>query len=227
MRFEELNWFDVEEYLLSDDRIMLTLGACEQHGYLSLMTDAKIPLALADAASKQTGVLVAPGLNFGSSPYFLAYPGTISIRVTTLLDIAEDIVRSVYRNGFRRFLFLNGHSGNDVIRGRLFELANDLPDMHMKWYSWWQSHSIQELALRHDLKPTHANWLEAFPFTIVSDLPDGEKTPPKVPGLLGAEQAKEIYGDGVFGGPYAADESVMEELFRAALKDILNMLEFE
>ena len=71
MRFEDLNWMDVEEYLKQDDRLMIVLGACEQHGYLSLLTDVRIPLTLADAASKQTGVLIAPPINFGISPYFL------------------------------------------------------------------------------------------------------------------------------------------------------------
>ena len=48
MRISELNWMDVEEYLKNEDRIIVVLGACEQHGYLSLQTDTKIPLALAD-----------------------------------------------------------------------------------------------------------------------------------------------------------------------------------
>jgi len=51
VRFDELNWMDVERYLESDDRLMIVLGACEQHAYLSLATDVKVPLALADAAS--------------------------------------------------------------------------------------------------------------------------------------------------------------------------------
>ena len=42
MRLEELNWMDVEAYLKGDDRIMLVIGSCEQHGYLSLLTDIKI-----------------------------------------------------------------------------------------------------------------------------------------------------------------------------------------
>lgn len=109
MRIEELNWFDVESYLKQDDRLILVLGACEQHGYLSLLTDVKIPLALADAASEQTGVLIAPPQNFGSSPYFLHYPGTFSLRVSTLIDLVEDLVRSAYGHGFRRILILNGH----------------------------------------------------------------------------------------------------------------------
>ena len=50
MRFGDLNWMDVEEYLKHDDRVMLVLGSSVQHGYLSLQTDVRIPLALADAA---------------------------------------------------------------------------------------------------------------------------------------------------------------------------------
>jgi len=91
---------DVEQYLKHDDRLMWVLGACEQHAYLSLLTDVKIPQALADAASQQSGVLVAPALNFGVSPYFLEYPGTLSLRVSTLLDLIEDVVTSAYHQGF-------------------------------------------------------------------------------------------------------------------------------
>src|SRR5512146_1827229 len=111
MRFEDANWMDVENYLQADDRLMLVLGACEQHGYLSLLTDARVPQALADAASRQTGVLVAPAVNFGISNYFLTYPGTLSLRTATFLDLVEDIVRSAYGYGFRRLLVLNGHGG--------------------------------------------------------------------------------------------------------------------
>jgi creatinine amidohydrolase len=224
MRFEDLNWFDIDRYLEKDDRLMLVLGACEQHGYLSLLTDVKIPLALADAASGQTGVLVAPPLNFGSSPYFSAYPGTLSLRLSTLLDAVEDLVRSAYGCGFRRLLVLNGHGGNDGVRGRLYELASQLPDLRLAWYAWWTSHSVSEVARKYELKPAHANWLEVFPFTRVSELPPGEKVPPVVPGLMGAAEARKVYGDGVFGGPYEAPAEVMEELFNAALQDVLHLL---
>jgi creatinine amidohydrolase len=227
MRHEDLNWFDVEQYLESEDRLILVLGACEQHGYLSLLTDVKIPLALADAASRQTGVLVAPPLNFGSSPYFLSYPGTLSLRATTLLDLMEDLVRSAYGQGFRRLLVLNGHGGNDPARARLYELANELPGLRLAWYAWWTSHSVEAVAMNHGLRPYHASWLEAFPFTKVGDLPAGEKTPPRVPGLMNSEEARRVYGDGVFGGPYEAEAAVMEEVFAAALGDVLQLLKFD
>lgn len=227
MRLSDLNWMDVEAYLKHDDRLVLVLGACEQHGYLSLMTDTKIPQALADAASQQTGVLVAPGLPFGASAYFLAYPGTLSLRIATLMDVTEDLVRSTYRQGFRRILVLNGHGGNDPVRARLYEVANSLPDIRLRWYAWWTSHSVEQVAQAHDLKPAHANWLEAFPFTIVGDLPETPKAPPTVPGLMGAQEARQVYGDGSFGGPYRASDAIMSQLFQAALGDVLHLLAFE
>jgi creatinine amidohydrolase len=227
MRIEELSWMDVENYLKTDDRLVLVLGACEQHGYLSVLTDVKIPLALADAASHQTGVLIAPPLNFGSSPYFLAYPGTFSLRVSTLLAVVEDLLRSAYRHCFRRILVLNGHGGNDAARVHLYELADQLPGLRLAWYAWWTASSVVEVAQKHELKPAHANWLEAFPFTVVGPLPEEGKIPPHVPGLMGAEEARQVYGDGSFGGTYQAGPDVMEELFAAALQDVLQLLRFE
>jgi creatinine amidohydrolase len=206
---------------------MLVLGACEQHGYLSLLTDVKIPLALADAASQATGVLVAPALNFGCSPYFQAYPGTLSLRSSTLLDLVEDLIQSAYQQGFRKFLILNGHGGNDAARIRLYELANLLPGIHIAWYAWWLAQSVEEVARQNQLKPAHANWLEAFSFTRVADLPQGEKFPPRIPGLMGAEKARQIYGDGSFGGPYQASEMIMQKIFQAALDDVLQLIKFE
>lgn len=227
MRIEDLNWMDVEEYLRHEDRLMLVLGASEQHGYLSLLSDVRIPMALADAASQASGVLVAPPLNFGCSPYFLAYPGTFSLRVSTLIAAVEDLVRSASGAGFRRILVLNGHGGNSPARAQLAELANSQPGIQLRWYDWWLSHSVEEVALKHELKPSHANWLEAFPFTVVSDLPEGSKVPPAVPGIMDARTAREVYGDGSFGGPYQASEQVMHELFAATLQDVLQLLKFE
>lgn len=227
MRFEDLSWFDVEKYLAGDDRLMLVLGSCEQHGYLSLLADAKIPAALADAASQKSGVLVAPAVNFGVSPYFMEYPGTLSLRSSTFLDLVEDLVRSAHHHGFKRVLVLNGHGGNDLARARLYEVANSLPGIALAWYAWWQARSVETVAMKYNLRSYHAAWIEAFPFTRVGDLPAGEKTPPRIPGLVDARTARELYQDGVFGGPYQVDDAIMSEIFTAALEDILQLLKFE
>lgn len=227
MRFEEMNWMDVESYLKQDDRLILVLGATEEHGYLSLLTDVKIPQALADAASQQTGIPIAPALNFGISPSFLAFPGTISLRVSTFLDALEDVLRSVYGYGFRRIVILNGHGGNEPGRQRIVELANQLPGLRVKWYSWWTAKCIREISERHGLPNQHANWEEAFRFTRVAPLPEGEKPEVVIKEILGAGAERDAIGDGVFGGPYTAPDEVMDEMFIANLKDVLEMLKFD
>lgn len=226
MRFEELNWMDVEKYLEQDDRIILVLGATEQHGYLSLGSDSLIPLALADAVSQKTGVLVAPPFHYGISPYFTRYPGTISIRVESFLAVVEDVARCLYGYGFRRYLILNGHGGNAPAQLKLTELANQLPGMKACWYSWWTSKSVEEVAARHGLEPEHANWLEAFPFTRVAELPKEPKASTAFKGILNADETRQAIGDGSFGGEYEAPAEVMNELFAVILQDALYLIEF-
>ncbi len=224
MRIEELNWMDVEAYLQKDDRLILVVGACEQHGYLSLMTDIKIPVALADAASQRTGALVAPPLNFGVSPHFGTYPGTITLRLTTFLDTLEDMIRSVYRHGFRRLVFVNGHGGNDPARTRISEIIDGLPGLKVSWYSWWNAPRVTLVAEKHGLKSYHAAWIEAFPFVRVAEIPQGVKEPVLSKEILGAEGSRRLYGDGVFGGPYQMEDAILDEIFQTAVQDIVELL---
>jgi creatinine amidohydrolase len=227
MRLEEMNWMSVEAYLKKDDRLMLVVGACEQHGYLSLLTDIHIPQRLADEASERTGVLVAPPLNFGISPYFASFPGTITLRTQTFLSVITDLVRGVYGQGFRRLLFVNGHGGNDSARGVLHELANELPGLKVGWYSWWVAPSVTEVAAGAGLRSYHAAWIEAFPFTRVSEMPKGEKQPVSSRLLLNAADERALIGDGVYGGPYVADDALMQRIFNTAVQDIVERLRFE
>ena len=47
------------------------------------------------------------------TPYFAAYPGSPTLRVETYRAIVRDLLDSLHDQGFRRFLFVNGHGGND------------------------------------------------------------------------------------------------------------------
>lgn len=140
----------------------------------------------------------------------------------------EDIVRSAYGQGFKRILVVNGHGGNSPARSHLQEVNNTLPDLRLNWYDWWLSSSVEAVAMKHNLKPSHANWLEAFSFTIVGEMPDGIKTPPHVPSaIMDAKTARSVYGDGSFGGAYRAPDDVMHEMFTACLQDVLQLLKFD
>jgi hypothetical protein len=70
--------------------------------------------------------------------------------------------------------------------------------------------------------------LEAFPFTIVGSLPEGEKAPPLVPSeVMDSKTARQVYGDGSFGGRYQVPQEIMQELFADCLADILQALRFD
>jgi creatinine amidohydrolase len=225
MKLDDMNWMGVESYLQSERRLMIVLGACEQHGYLSLASDTRIPMALAEAASQRSGVLIAPPLAYGVSPYFTAYPGTVSLKLTTYLMVFQELVEEFHRQGFSRLLILNGHGGNDPAADQLNELVNPHPDLRLRWYAWWEADSVAAVARAHDLTLAHANWSEAFDFTRVADLPEEVKPPFQSQDWLSAEGMRQNLGDGCFGGTYQSSDEVMQQLFEAAVSDVLKLLD--
>jgi creatinine amidohydrolase len=135
----EMSWVAVEEYLQRDDRVILPLGATEQHGrHLGLGTDHFEAEAIARGVGEKTIVAVAPTINYGMSHGHFAFAGTMSLRPTTLMAVYEDLLRSLYRHGFRRVLVVNGHGGNEPsLTSTLNLIASDLPDLRVKNFQWW------------------------------------------------------------------------------------------
>ena len=115
MRISEMNWMMVEEYLGRDDRAVLPLGCTEQHAYLSLSTDSILAERLAVEAAEPLGVPVFPVLAYGITPYFRAFPGTITLRVETYMSMVRDILDAMAEHGFKRILIVNGHGGNTPV----------------------------------------------------------------------------------------------------------------
>ncbi len=112
MRVTDMNWMQVEAYLQHDDRCVVPLGSTEQHAYLSLSVDSILSETVAAEAAEPLGVPVFPVVAYGLTPYFQAFPGTISLRMETYIHLVRDVLDSLYRSGFRRILLCNGHGGN-------------------------------------------------------------------------------------------------------------------
>ena len=228
MRFEDLNWMEMESYLQHDDRVMLVTGACEQHAFLSLLTDIKIPLALADAVSQKSGVLVAPPLNFGCSSSFMSFPGTISLQSATIMSVIDDIVLSLYHHGFHKMLVLNGHGGNRAARSRLSELTTEIDDLRVIWYEWFESSRVKAIVEKTGYPDEHASWVESFPFTRTTKVIPKDPKPviPHGPELLSAPRVRKLIDDGNYGGPYQLGDALMDEIFDACVAEVLDLISF-
>jgi creatinine amidohydrolase len=81
MLFKDLSWMDVQRYLARDDRVVVITGSCEQHGYLSLLTDVSIPVEVARQACHKEGVLIAPPLT-SATRWAMARSGAATRRRT-------------------------------------------------------------------------------------------------------------------------------------------------
>jgi creatinine amidohydrolase len=229
MHINAMNWMQVEEYLRKDDRCIIPIGSTEQHGYLSLAVDLILAERVSLEAAEPLGVPVFPVMPYGCAPYFASYPGTISLKVETLLAVVRDVLESVRRSGFRRVLIVNGHGGNQPVAALAGDIMVDHPDLSIKFHNWWNAPRTWAKVQEIDPSGSHANWMENFPWTRLADaaLPAGEK-----PGfdrdLMRASPpagVRAILGDGAFGGVYQKPDETMLALWRVGVEETRALLE--
>lgn len=108
---QDLTWEEIKTRINECDKtVIVPVGSTEQHGpHLPVGTDTYVAMALAEAGARRADALVAPPLWFGWSPHHMVLPGTITIRPELLVEIGSDIVHSLFRHGFDKFLMINGH----------------------------------------------------------------------------------------------------------------------
>jgi creatinine amidohydrolase len=107
----EMTWPDVAQYLERDQRLIIPIGTCEQHGrHLPLGTDSVLAERLAHDLSAEFGVAVAPTLNYGVNvDTEQAYAGTASFRRKTLHRALNDVLADWEGHGFEEFILITAH----------------------------------------------------------------------------------------------------------------------
>src|SRR6204780_1711369 len=111
----------IEEALPRDDRVVLPPGPTEQHGSLSLGTDAILAERVAVEAAEPLGIPVLPVLPFGMAPYFAAFPGSMSLRITTYIEVMRDLLDGLAAQGFRLIAIMIGQGVNPPVSGFIRE----------------------------------------------------------------------------------------------------------
>jgi creatinine amidohydrolase len=222
MRLQDLNWMDVERYIQQDSRIILSTGATEQHGYLSLQTPTLIAGRLALAVAQREQVLAAPTLNFGVSEQFADFPGTICISRQTFDALLTEVAESLFHQGFSRFLIINGHPGGQIpVRLRDWSIETGA---RIVWFDWWRAEAMRLFENEHGLRFDHGNWGENFPFVRVAEVPTGEKPLVNLELIDQANSQRSLLGDGSFGGAYQIDDALIMTLFDALTDEIAGVV---
>lgn len=229
MRISDMIWGDVEELLAREDRCVLPIGSTEQHGPLSLSVDAILAEKVAVDAAEPTGVPVFPRLNYGLCPYFVAYPGSVTLRVETLLAVVRDFLDSVRAQGFRRVLIVNGHGGNAPVGAMALDYMREHPEMTIRFHNWWMAPQTWAKVQEIDPVASHGSWMENFPWTRVPNAPPPQGRKDMIDlermRLLPPEGVRAYLGDGVFGGDYGKPDETMHALWAVAVEETRALIE--
>ncbi len=223
MKISEMNWMQVEDYLKYDDRAVVPLGSTEQHAYLSLSTDSILAEQVAVEAAGPLGVVVFPVVAYGITPYFMAYPGTLSLRVNTYLQIIRDLLESLTQHSFKRIVFVNGHGGNTPAQSACGEFMRDHANVRIKWHDWWNAPRTWAKVKELDPVASHASWMENFPWTRLANivLPSEQKQPIDLAHIrqLNPVEARAYLGDGNYAGRYQRPDEELRALWRVGVEE--------
>jgi creatinine amidohydrolase len=231
VRVFDTNWMQIEEYLGRDDRIVLPTGSTEQHGYLSLGTDAILAERVAAEAAQPLGVPVLPVLPFGMAPYFAAFPGSMSLRITTYIEVLRDLLDGLAAQGFGRIAIVNGHGGNSPVTGFIREWICQPRRQRVQvlFHSWYNAPLTAAAAGKFDDDQMHGGWVENFPWTRVAGASMPADPIPVIPrelfGQLDPGQVRAAAPDGMLGGAYARPDEDMQAVWAAGVAEVRALLE--
>lgn len=232
-------WLEVEAYLEQSKGIILPIGSTEQHGPTGLIgTDAICAEAIANGVGEATGALVNPTINVGMALHHTAFPGTISLRPSTMIQLVKDYVTCLARAGFTKFFFINGHGGNiATLKAAFAETYSHLADLNIpnaqlvqcQVGNWFMCGSVYQLAkeLYGDQEGSHATPSEVAVTQYV--YPEAIKQAPLSPEvasghkIYGATDFRQRYPDGRMGSnPALATPEHGKQFYELAVKELSN-----
>jgi len=120
LRLDEISWLDVKEVLSRPHAVILPIGSTEEHGaHLPLNVDSSAVTYIAEGAARKAmdehGVtaLVAPTIHYADVGPHKRFPGTIGIKIDTLIRVIVEIMEALLDQGFHNIIGLSGHLENN------------------------------------------------------------------------------------------------------------------
>lgn len=238
MQLHLSTWPEIETYLQSSQGIIFPIGSTEQHGPTGLIgTDAICAETIARGVGDATGAVIGPTINVGMALHHTAFPGSMSLRPSTLIALIQDYVKPLARYGFERFFFINGHGGNvATLKAAFSETYAHLADLGLenagqvrcKVANWYMARSVYAIAkeLYSHQEGSHATPSEvaltqfAYPDHIKQAALHPTVAPAGYP-IYSAADFREHYPDGRMGSnPALATPEHGQRLYEAAVKEL-------
>lgn len=230
-------WLEVEAYLQTSQGIILPIGSTEQHGPTGLIgTDAICAEAIAQGVGDATQAMVGPTINVGMALHHTAFPGTISLKPTTLILLVRDYLTSLTQAGFTRFFFINGHGGNIApLKAAFSEAYNHLTELRLPQAdqvqcqvgNWFMGSSVYKLAkeLYGNQEGSHATPSEVAvtQYLYPSAIKQAALSPEVASGhrIYGAVDFRRRYPDGRMGSnPALATPEHGQQFYELAVKEL-------
>lgn len=159
MLLAKSTWAEIEGFLTRSRTVVIPIGSNEQHGPTGLLgTDWMCPEIIAHHASSGAdgeALLVAPTFAVGMAQHHLGFPGSISLRPSTMIAAMRDWTASLASQGFERLYFLNGHGGNvATIEAAFSEIYSEASYLGrsrgfaLKLRNWWELPGVLRLCAR-------------------------------------------------------------------------------
>jgi creatinine amidohydrolase len=235
MQLSLSTWPEVETYLQSSTGIIIPIGSTEQHGPTGLIgTDAITADGIAQGVGEVTGALVAPPINVGMALHHMAFPGTISLRPSTLMLVVRDYLTSLTTAGFTKFFFINGHGGNmATLKAAFSETYAYLSDIQVETEiqchlaNWFMGSSVYRLTkeLYGNEEGSHATPSEVAvtQYLYPQSIKQAELSPLTTAGyrIYGAADFRRSYPDGRMGSnPSLATPEHGKQFYDAAVAEL-------
>jgi creatinine amidohydrolase len=113
MRWEHLTAAAFRQSVRKTGVCVLAMGVVEKHGdHLPLGIDYLNVHRLACRAAEKEPAVVFPPYYFGQIYEAACFPGTVAIKPSLLMEVTQNVLDEIGRNGFKKIIILNGHGGN-------------------------------------------------------------------------------------------------------------------
>lgn len=231
MLLEEVNMAEFKRLIKKTKTLIIPFGTVEAHGtHLPLNTDTVIIREAVRKAASETGVFMAPAIEYGVCTSTSMHPGTIGITPDTLRSIVRDIVRDGYRHGLRRFILISGHGGGlhvNALREAAETLVGELDGISMAACSVYEILGKEAYSIAETKNDSHAGEMEtSLMLFLAPELVKGRSRQeyPSFPKPLVVKDKLRYWKGAVWGNPEAASRDKGERLFGfmvTAIKDLV------